>query len=353
MYFKGKLTVDPSQLTKIEKTEPEKSFKKLLFHLTGGTIADKKEVETFKAIVILQQLYMSLKSTGVSNIIRLTHDDLDIYFDREGLKDDFEMAVDKYQIELNEAMSEHFKTIWMVLEHEDNTFKYLIELSVNRSHKVKEYPIDIQVSALLKEFSTNNLNSEEALKEKMKNLFTSQEQYNDYINGKKINFESFLNSLMFELKKQIKADNIKMESKARLIVQKERKDKKEKIREFQESRDIEYGGMPYGYFGFGEFLLYSYLWSELAFDNHIHIADTEIMADTGDAVADIGAEGIDADEGSLLDYNQDFEDRVGSFEDTGGGEDLADIGGDTDSSDSWFDSVFDGGDGGFDFDFDF
>ena len=47
MYFKGKLTVDPSQLTKIESIRPESSFKKLLYNLTGGQIADKEEIETF------------------------------------------------------------------------------------------------------------------------------------------------------------------------------------------------------------------------------------------------------------------------------------------------------------------
>ena len=103
MYFKGKLSIDPSQLTKIEKTAPETGFKKLLFGLTGGQIGDKNEIETFKALNILQQIHGMLISNGINNIIRLSHDDIDIYYDKKGEKNDLDFAMDKYQIEIDRA----------------------------------------------------------------------------------------------------------------------------------------------------------------------------------------------------------------------------------------------------------
>jgi hypothetical protein len=69
MYFKGKLSIDPSHLARIEKVSPDSGFKKLLFSITGGQIADKREVETFKALNILQQLHGSLNAIGINNII--------------------------------------------------------------------------------------------------------------------------------------------------------------------------------------------------------------------------------------------------------------------------------------------
>ena len=41
MYFRGRLSIDPTQLTKIEKVAPNSGFKRLLQTITGGQVADK------------------------------------------------------------------------------------------------------------------------------------------------------------------------------------------------------------------------------------------------------------------------------------------------------------------------
>ncbi|MGB0430643.1 MAG: hypothetical protein ACPGLV_09230, partial [Bacteroidia bacterium] len=69
MYLEGKITIDPAQLTKIEKIKPQKAFKKMLFFLTSGAISDKEEHETFQAVSILQQLNMCFRNQGINNII--------------------------------------------------------------------------------------------------------------------------------------------------------------------------------------------------------------------------------------------------------------------------------------------
>ena len=348
MYFKGKLSIDPSQLTRIEKVSPDGGFKKLLFSITGGQVADKLEVETFKALNILQQIHGSLNAIEINNIIRLTHDDIDIYYDKAGEKNDFNFAMDKYEIEIDDSMSIHFKTLWMVLEHEDDTFKYLFEISINRSHKENEYPIEIAVSALLKEFNLQPGQTKEDLKARMQSYFSSQEEYNSFISTKKLAFEQFLESIRFETMKHIRVDDIKMDIHARMVIQKDKKQAP------QQTAEPAYGGMPYGYFGFGDLLLYSWLWSELSFDNNIHLSDMDLVADDGEFISGIGEEGVDAADANILDYNEDFDTRMEDLDagdmDLGGMDGMEGIV-DEDSSKSWLDGVFEDND--FDMDFDF
>jgi hypothetical protein len=345
MYFKGKLSIDPSQLTKIEKVSPTSGFRKLWYSLTGGQLADRNEVETFKAINILQQIHGSFASVGVNNIIRLTHDDIDIYHDKKGEKNDIDFAMDKYQIEIDDSMSTYFSTLTMVLEHEDDTFKYLIEISINRSHREHEYPIEMAVSGLLKEFSLQPGQSKEDLREKMQSHFKNQESYDMFITTKKLAFEQFLESIRFETMKQIRVDDIRMDIKTRMVIQKEKQPATG-----QPQAQPEYRGMPYGYFGFGDLILYSWLWSELSFDHNIHMSDVDLVTEGGDFITSVGEGGIDASEASIMDYSEDFDARMGDVETSdvvaGGLEDM-DIP-DTESSKGWFDGDFE--DGGFDMD---
>lgn len=340
MYFKGKLSIDPAQLTKLEQTAPSSGFKKILHGITGGQFGDQHEVETFKAINILQQLHGSFNSIGINNIIRLTHDDIDIYYDAKGAKNDLDFAMDKYQIEIDHSMSTHFKTLSMALEHEDDTFKYLIEISINKTHQPGEYPIEIVISGMLKEFVLLPGQTKEELKARMQNHFKDQESYNMFITTKKLAFEQFLESIRFESMKYIKVDDIKMDIKTRMVIQKEKEKKGSKQPELQP----EYHGTPYGYFGFGDSLIYAWLWSELSFDHNIHVSDMDLISSDGEFISSVGSDGLDAAEAPIMDYNQDFDARMEDLEvsdiDTGGVEDMVD----TESSKNWFDGIFEDGD---------
>jgi hypothetical protein len=350
MYFRGKLTVDPSQLTKIQITKPEGSFRKVFYHLTGGNVGDKNEVETFKALSLIQKLYSAFSNIGVDNIIRLNHNDIEIYYDDKGQKKDFQMAVDKYSIEIDDSMSSYFNTLWMVLEHEDQLFKYLIEISVNRSHQINDYPIEIIVSGLLKTFDGKNYENQTELKQKMSQIFQSQQEYDQFINSKKQFFDGFLNSIAFELKKHMRIDDIKMISKTRIVIQ------RDKQKTIKEPARPEYGGVPYGYFGFGDLLMFSILWSSLSFDHQIHVSNTEMISETGNVIGDIGETGMDAVEGSVFDSSVEAVEtgnagEISLTEDFVDVQDISPREGMVDTinpeeSGGWFDSLFEG----FDFD---
>ena len=154
MYFEGILSIDPNELTKIEKVKPQKAFKKIFHYLTLGNITDKQEIETFTALSMLQQLYGVFKRNNITNIIRLSHDEIDFYLDEQGKTDDLKEALDKYSIEIDYSMSTFFKKLLLILEHHDTNFKYLIEIDINRTHEVGTFPIELKITGLIQDFNT-------------------------------------------------------------------------------------------------------------------------------------------------------------------------------------------------------
>ena len=60
-------------------------------------------------------------------------------------------------------------------------YKYLIEIGIHKSHKENEYPIEVVVSGLLKEFSPKPGETKEDIKAKMETHFKDQEAYNLFI----------------------------------------------------------------------------------------------------------------------------------------------------------------------------
>ncbi len=140
MYFSGKLTIDPAQVTHIQKVRPQKAFRRMLHHLTAGLVSDQEEQEPFAAVAVLQQMNHVFRQMGIADIIRLAHDDIDFYLDPEGKKGDLKDAFYQYDLTINEAMAQVFKQLFLVLEHQQDDLYYLIEVTINRTHAVGDYP---------------------------------------------------------------------------------------------------------------------------------------------------------------------------------------------------------------------
>jgi hypothetical protein len=353
MYFNGNLSIDPAQLTKIEKVKPQKAFKRILYFLTVGAISDKVEQETFSAVSILQQLYTVFNSIGINNLVRLSHDDIDFYLDAEGKKDDLKATLDLYDLQTNEAMSESFKQLSMVLEHEENGFKYLINITINRTHHVGVYPIDIFIDGLLDEFAVHNEAEANALKTKMEKVFKDQESYNSFIMERQNNFDQFLDKIKYQINKIIRVTDVKRQSKTNILIPKESKKDLNSFRNQNPANYQAHSPVYHGYYGFGDFFFYSYLWSSMCHTNHIHIHDTSLVSEEGSVIRDIDHEGVDAGDNSLFDSDQDYNSRLsdndlyydeesGSYGegDSGNGDSWwggSDSGnGNNDSSDSWW-----------------
>ena len=258
MYLENLITIDPSQLTKIEKIKPTKAFKKLLFSLTNGIISNKEERENFNAIAILQQINIALRILGITNIIKIAHDDIVFYLDKEGKGDDLRFALDKYEIEINEAMSINFKTLELILEHEDENFKYIIEINIHKNHEVGEYPIEIKTTGLFKSFKhKENVN-------KIKEVLENQISYNAFKSEKLLQLEAFTNSIRFELKKQIKIDNTTSYTKSKQIVLKKK---------VNQNRKTKTGAVFANYYGLEDYVYYSFIWSDIIHDQSLELND--------------------------------------------------------------------------------
>jgi hypothetical protein len=348
MYFNGNLSIDPAQLTKIEKIKPQKAFKRILYFLTAGAISDKEEQETFTAVSILQQMYAVCDSMGINNLVRLSHDDIDFYLDSQGKKDDLKEMLDKYDLETNEAMAINFQQLNMVLEHEDGKFKYLISIDINRTHKVGQYPIDIFVDGLMKDLSAKDGQSAGDLETAMQVIFKDQDSYNSFVMERQSAFDRFINDFKFQINKLIRVDDVQVKSKANILIPKEKKESLQEFKQQYPTNQTAYSPVYHGYHGYGDAFFYAYLWSSMCHTNHIHVHNSYLVSEEGSEIMEVGEEGIDAGDNSLFDSEEDYNSRLEDNdlnynEDTGEYNDSNS----TEDGGGWFDSGGDsGGDGG-------
>jgi len=347
MIFNGSITVDPSQLTNIIIKKPTNEFAKIAHFLTFNKgFGKKEEQETFTAISILEKIHASLVANKINNIVRLAHTtagtQIDFYLDKEGKEDDLKEALNKYDMELDRSMDIVFDNIKLILEHEDQNFKFLIDISINRNHAVGEYPIEIDITGLINSFKSEDADSEK-LKFKMGEIFKTQDSYNSFKDEKTAQFEQFMDSLILALKTNIEIDDVKKDFNPSITLPKENvNDKKIGLNNYHSGHGY---GVHYGYYGFDNYLMYSMVWSSMCVSNHIHMADCSIVAEDGELLSSVGEEGFDA--GEEMNSSDAFADSdVGmdpEFSDLDSSSDLSD------SGSSWFDSGDSGDFGGGDF----
>lgn len=278
MYFEGNITIAPTGVSKIEKTKPTKVFSRLLYHLTLGQVSDKQVKESFTAVSILQKLNMVFLKNGIDDIIRLSHDNIDFYLDLEGKKNDLKDAFDQYDLEIDQSMAVHFDQLSLVLEHDDDVFKYLIEVTINRTHEVGTHPIEIAVSGLLKEFKSSG-NDQDNLKEKLAQNIDTQEKYDAFKINRLGQFETFIDNLKLSIKGLIKIDEVTSKVLTKVVIPQQK---------IQSQKDITYRkndgyrGMYYGYYGFDGYLYYNMMWSSTCHNHNITLHDTHFESPIGE-----------------------------------------------------------------------
>lgn len=302
MFLSASLSVDPSQMTKIQPIQPTKVFKKLLFILSSGNISEKEEVETLTALSVLQQLNMVCRSLGISNIVRLSKDDIDFYLDEEGKSDDLKDTLDKFKYEVDEIESEVFKTLDLVLEHSDKEFSYLIEIFIRRIHKVGEPPIQIKINGVMSEFQSKSNQSEKDMEEKLKPIFDTNDKYRSFVKAKQLRFDQFVSSLEVAIRKAIRIDHIKVESNAKIVRPKERIKK-----EIPSAQKQAVEPVFYGYPGWGNAFFYAWMWSSMCHTHDIQVNNATLVDDNGANIMSVGDEGFNAGESNTMNVDQPFE----------------------------------------------
>lgn len=302
MYFSGSIAIDPSKLTKIEVVKPDRFLKKILHHITLGKTSDKTEKETFTAFAIMNQIYNALKDLNINNIIRLSVNDHTFYLDEKGEKYDLDKAFLETETKLDPLESEVFDNIFMVLEHEVQTQKFLIEIKILKEHKVGEYPIQLTINGLLTEFKAKEGETREQLKQRMNFLFESQNKYDSYVDSQKSMFSGFLDNLSISIRKFIPMDDIIIDSNTKIIRPKEKVNSKNQIKTNSQREPV-----YQGYYGFDSFFFYSWLWASTVHSNNIMIHNTDIVDSEGSEIMSVGDEGFNAGDTNTLNDEGDFE----------------------------------------------
>ena len=351
MYLVGKLELDPSQETEIKKLKSSSAFGKLIDVLSFGQAGKKEEKETFTAVAFLDKIYSALKSIKVNNIVRLAVDDYDFYYDDAGDEADLETAFDHFKIKVDPIESELFETIYLVLEHDYEGLKLLIEIQFNRKHPVGEYPVIININAVTKDFDASGANDIDSLKNKMKNIFNNQKEYEDYVDRQKRVFNSFLDKFIFAIKKNIPLDDFRMETSVQIIRPKGKLKKKNDIKHVKKSKPV-----YYGYYGFDDYFYYTWLWGDMMHEHNIYTHDVDIVDEDGNEVMHVGENGFDAGDVDTLNTDAPFEpvqsDDIQYYPDNKFADDIEDSGikFDDDITDDSDSTDFSDDDGDFDFD---
>ncbi len=302
MYFNAKLEIDPSQITLIKKVKPETIFSRFLHFMSLGQLSEKQEHETFTAVAILQQLNMGLRSLKVKNIIRLAVDDYDFYLDEKGVEDDLEQAMFEFKAKVDPLESELFNTIYLVMEHNDDSIKYLIEISIKRKHKVGEYPILIHVNGVLSDFKLVDGEGHPELIDKMGKVFKSQEKYEKYTEKNKVRFNEFVDKLEETIKKFIKIDDLKKKVSMHIIRP------MKKIADVREVKHERYAyPVYYGYYNFDSYFFYTWLWADFLFSNNIYVNNFYLVDEVGHEIMSVGRDGFNASDCNTLNTDAEFE----------------------------------------------
>lgn len=306
MYFSAKLSIDPSQITMIKKVKPTKIFAKFIDTLTFGTLSEKQEQETFTAVAILQQLNMGLRSINVKNVIRLAMDDYNFYLDEKGLDDDLKQAMFEFEAKIDPLESELFNTLYLVLEHDLNNIKYIIEISVNRKHNVGEFPISITVNGLLEDFKLEEGETRDQLQTRMELYFKDQSQYDELLQIREAQFNQFIDDLEFATRKFVKVDEIRRDFAREMIRPKQKVNSVEEMKHDRHTHPV-----YYGYYGYDSYFFYGYLWAGMCFSNNIYCSNVNIVDEYGSDVMSVGDDGFLAGETNTLNDGANFEAPTG------------------------------------------
>ncbi|TAF65376.1 MAG: hypothetical protein EAZ55_08945 [Cytophagales bacterium] len=299
MYWSTKIQIDPSQATRIEYVPPTNVFEKLFNYLTAGSLNQRKEHETFMVVTILQQFNAIFEALQISNMIRLSKDKMSYYFDEEGAEEDLEEILGRVAQEEESLQEENkeeealFSNLYMVLEHSDEVFNYLIQVNINRVHPVGEYPITLHINALLKCFEGENPTD---IRASMVETLTDNETYARFLQEKRSTYISFLQQIEQAIRENIGVDDVRIESYEKIIAP------RHPLKDFNQLHfwgDASLEPIYHGYFGFDKKFAQTWLWGEVCISQKISPNKCLLVNERGGVLADIDSENVDNSETSL------------------------------------------------------
>jgi hypothetical protein len=304
MYFTYELHIDPSQATQIKRLEPKNIFGKLFRYLSRNSKSQFEEHESFSAINVLQLIESVLALLGINNIIRLSKDKKDFYFDKSGTQNDREKVFDDFDT-LDEEEKNIFSNLFLVLEHSLDHMEYLIEVQINRNHPIGVYPIVIYVNGFSSLFEVSVEDDSQILKEKMKEeAFISQGAYDLFVAEMEQKFIEFVTKIENLLREYIGLDDLRNIFHKNIIKPREVVRHWEQIPFFEDIASLE--PIFHGFHGYDRMLFHLWWWSILCFENKIEVKDCLIVNERGGKLMDLSNKTLDAKVYHALEPGIDF-----------------------------------------------
>lgn len=214
MYMSGSLTIDPSKLSHIRR-KPTKGFRRIAEILTIGLIAEHEVHQTFSALSILQQVNSVLRSLGITDVVRFTKDDEVVYEDPDSNDtDDMRLVLDRIAKDSRSLSSTIFSRMSLLVEHHLPEITLVIEVRIQRTHAIGQYPIQIIVNGLASSFSEEEAGT---ATEKMNQSFEDQLGYNAFTDHFREQFDDFLQELEDAVGRHMQVDKVHRSSEAKIL----------------------------------------------------------------------------------------------------------------------------------------
>ncbi len=302
MYLSATMTIDPSHLSQLRR-KPTKGFRRFAELLSGNLLSKREEHETFTALSIMQEINVSLRSIGVTDVVKFTKDDEVLYEDQASSdSDDIPAAIDALSRQRNHS-SEGFSQISLLLEHHLQTIALIIEIKILRVHEIGVYPIQISVNGLDAEMRTGD--NPKTLNDRLDEVFSTQQSYDAYTESKKAEFGAFIDQLEQAFRSRMKIDSLNRRVFTNIV-----RPGLTPARPTNNTRDdstTARAPMLQRFESGSDSLMYLWMWSSMMHSHNTYCHDTTIVTESGVPAFSVGSEGFNSGEGTTLDPEATFQ----------------------------------------------
>jgi hypothetical protein len=268
MYFVSNIEIDPSQITEIKSIKNGNALNRIVDKFNKKNISRKRETETFTVISILEQIRKGLEDLKVDNIIKLSVNGFNYYIDNDNEEHDLGPAINKLDKLIDPLESERFDSIELLIEHDDENFKYYINIDIQRKHKVGEYPIKITINGLMNRFIVENQDYDIMLYKLSKSL-VSDEISNQIIDEIESKFKIFVRALENNLATFIRSDGVKSLILKKIIMPINSNDQDRYIEKDDDHYNLVFQNIP----GIEPYLFYTLIWLDVCERNKLSLND--------------------------------------------------------------------------------
>ena len=138
MFFIATIAFDPSDVTREANSD-------------AGQVS-----ETFSSSNILQRFTITMRRAGVTNAVRISHDETVMFDDQSGNVDDLTDALRSFAKNSAHEDKTDFEELRVVLEHEGPLIRSVVDTRIEKTHGADDFAITMTVAGFMKEFAATN-----------------------------------------------------------------------------------------------------------------------------------------------------------------------------------------------------